>query len=217
MVPVRMSEEVKYRSRGADSLPSVKGSGRSVLRFQGEISSTLVRCVAVLGIIGFLGLIGRVVVSRSTKRSVTPVTGVSVGGSQWQYAERVDATGRKEFLARTVSTNELSFDFPYQHPQRGVLFLRKVDRRGTAVGLSIERGRFFCGIRNCFVNVQFDNGPVQRFLAYEPDDHSRTTLLINGAGFIPQLRRARTATVVAFSAGEVRALQFNVDGLRWLH
>ena len=145
------------------------------------------------------------------------MTGTRARGSQWQYAEDVDATGRMEPLARVMSTNALSFGFPYQRAQRGILFVRRANLRGMAVGLTIERGRFFCGIRGCFVNVQFDSGPVQRFRADETDDHSKTTLLINhGAGFIPQLRRAKTVTVVAaFFQGETGVLQFIVDGFRW--
>jgi len=191
---------------------------------QKRTSRAPVACLSVLGGVGCLGLIGLFVLvgifhsatsEVSPPSSTTPET-KSERGAQWTYRNDVDTMGRKESLAYVKSTNTLSFDFPYQGIQHGILLVRKSSYRGTNVAVQIERGQFLCGIRDCTVDVRFDNGPIQRFSAAEPSDHSTTTLFINNEPrFISQLRKAKLVRVEAtFFQEGTQALVFNVEAFR---
>jgi len=167
---------------------------------QKKTSPALIGC---LGLIGIVVLIGVFSSGSSDKRTAPSSSNPSVSspaeshtsqtksepGSQWSYSSDDDAMGRKRSFAFVTSTNTLSFDFPYQGSQHGTLTIRKSAQSGTDVVVRIERGQFLCGIDSCTVNVRFDTGPIQRFLASEPSDHRTTALFLNNEGrFISQLR-----------------------------
>jgi hypothetical protein len=137
-------------------------------------------------------------------------------GSQWEYWTHQDSMGRKRSNASVDSTNTLSFGFPYQGWQHGTLALRKSP--GLDALIRIERGQFICGYPGCSVNVRFDDGPIQRFLASEPDDHSTTTLFLlgNERRFAAQLLKAKAVHIEAtFYQEGSQILDFNVEGLKW--
>ena len=138
-------------------------------------------------------------------------------GSQWDYSSDEDAMGRKRMFARITSTNTLRFGSPYDGSQHGMLTIRRTSQSGTNVIVNIERGQFLCGIEECAVNVRFDAGPIQRFSASEPADHSSTVLFLNGeAGFITQLRKAKIVRIEAtFYQEGSRSLEFCADGFKW--
>ena len=138
-------------------------------------------------------------------------------GSQWDYSTNEDTMGRKQSFAIVESTNTLTFGFPYEGRQWGMLTIRRSARWGTNVLVRIERGQFLCGIEDCTVNVRFDSGPIQSFSAVEPADHSTTELFLhNEARFISQLRRAKVVRVeTTFYQEGSQTLEFNVEGFKW--
>jgi hypothetical protein len=174
--------------------------------------------LVVVGIFVMVGVFSGVGTQTATvSKTPAPAVATPEPGSQWSYTKEVDGMGREEFFARVESANALSFGFPYQGSQHGTLVIRRSGHWGTNVAVRIERGQFLCGIQNCAVNVRFDQGPIQRFSASEPDDHSTTTLFLNKESrFISQLRKAKVARVEAtFFQEGTQALQFNVDGFKW--
>jgi hypothetical protein len=138
-------------------------------------------------------------------------------GEQWTYAVKEDSMGRKSRLAQVKSSNSVEFDFPYQGVQNAALILRKHPQYGTEVILVLERAQFLCSsIEDCIVNVRFDDGPIQRFSAGEPSDHSTNKLFIHNAGtFISRLSKAKIVRMEPefYQAGR-RVSEFNVEGFR---
>jgi hypothetical protein len=114
-----------------------------------------------------------------------------------------------------LSSNTLNSAFPYQGEQHGVLAVR---RRSGALNviLSIKQGQFVCGFNNCDINVRFDSGPVKRFSASEPSDHSTTALFISGeSAFVAALRKAKVVRIEALFYQEgLKVLEFNVEGFK---
>jgi hypothetical protein len=146
--------------------------------------------------------------------SASPVAPIAKAG-QWIYSNSDDSMGRKRSLAQVKSENTLHLGFPYQGNQHGTLVLRNSARWGTDVMVNIERGQFLCRFDGCTVNVRFDDGPIQKYSASEPDDHSTTTMFLNNATrFISTLRKSKTVRVEAtyYQEGS-QTLEFNIEGL----
>jgi hypothetical protein len=138
-------------------------------------------------------------------------------GSQWGYSTDQDAMGRSRSFATVTSDNFLNFGFPYGGTQSGRLTIRKTTARGTEIMVAIEKGQFVCGIEDCTVYVRFDNGPVMRFSADEPSDHSTTILFLeNTSSFMAHLKQSKKVNVEAtyYQEGN-QSLQFNIENFRW--
>jgi hypothetical protein len=136
----------------------------------------------------------------------------------WTYFESDYEMGRGKIKqAGTKSTNTLSFNFPYQGPQQGVLGLRIHPKYGKDVILSIEKGQFLTGIDGCNVLVRFDDDQPITFWAKPAADHSTTMVFLNNyQQFVTNLKRAKKVKIEApyYQEGN-QILEFNVDGLKW--
>jgi hypothetical protein len=152
-------------------------------------------------------------VLRAGAETPTPSTPTS----KWTYSTTQDQMGRKQSSAIIVSSNTLEFHFPYQGDQNSTLMIRKSSQFGTSVMVMIERGQFLCGFQGCTANVRFDSGPIQRFSASGPSDHSTTVLFLNNeARFISQLRKARIVRIEpTFYHEGMQTLEFDTDGFKW--
>jgi hypothetical protein len=195
---------------------------------QKKTSPALIGCLGLIGVVVLIGVFrsGGGDKNTSPSSSSPSSSGVPAGStpqtkpeprSQWGYSTDDDTMGRKRSFAHVMSNNSLSFDFPYEGSQHGTLVIRKSPQWGTNVMVCIERGQFLCGIDQCIVNVRFDGGPIQRFSASEPSDHSTTTLFLRNEGrFVSQLRRAKVVRIEAtFYQEGSQALEFNVEGFDW--
>ena len=138
--------------------------------------------------------------------------------NNWKYLESDDQMGRGRIKqAQTVSTNTLSFNFPYQGAQHGMLYLRVHPRYGENVILAIEKGQFLTGIDGCNVIVRFDDDQPITFWATRPSDLSTTMVFLNNyQQFVKELMRAKKVKIEApyYQEGN-KVLEFNVDGLNW--
>jgi TonB family protein len=139
-------------------------------------------------------------------------------GLVWNYQDyRDELSGKTISTAWVKSDNTVVFDSPYDGPQRATLTLQSHPRHGKDAVLEIERGQFVCGYDDCFINVAFDDGDVQKFSANEAADHRSTILFIaNYARFIKQLRAAKEVRLAAtvYQEGSP-TFKFNVEGLNW--
>ena len=204
-------------------------------------SPVLLGCLGIVGVIVVLALIGSrsssSVRSTSSEDSSNAPTSASPTPSapdaplvkekvpvaapdrdaKWIYFSNEDSMGRKRTFATTVSTNKLEFDFPYHGAQDGRLIIRKEPQSGTNVIIRIERGQFLCQFDGCNVNVRFDDGPIQRFSASGPDDHSTTSLFLGSeTTFISRLRRSKKVRIESkFYQAGAKTLEFDVDGFNW--
>jgi hypothetical protein len=139
-------------------------------------------------------------------------------GLRWEYEESAEKMGRGTIKRATVrSLNEVEFDFPYRGPQRAELQLRSHPKYGKDVILSIDKGQFLCGFRNCQVSVRFDNGKAHNFSAVEPADHRSTTLFLRGYDrFLVSARKAKKVYIEAlFYQQGTRVFEFDISDLKW--
>jgi hypothetical protein len=137
--------------------------------------------------------------------------------NKWTY--RVDEdpmTSRKAKYAIIESENTVTFDFPYQGPQRGTLMLRDHPTYGRDVIFSIERGQLLCqSYSDCRIRVRFDEGNPERWNAVGPADNSSTSIFLrNEARFVQKLRasKALRLQVPVYQEGEPM-FEFRVGGL----
>jgi hypothetical protein len=116
--------------------------------------------------------------------------------SHWYSDDTPDQMGRPLSLRGVKSTNQLEFRFPYNGPQRGILWIGK---RGSEadVMLQIERGQFLC-FDTCAVAVRFDDEPIRRFSARGSFDYSTTQLHIRDQrAFLAALRKSQRVRIEA--------------------
>lgn len=125
--------------------------------------------------------------------------------------------GKKISFAVLESSNQITFDFPYNQVQRGTLQLRVHPRHGRDAILSVEKGQFLCSFDGCRVQVRFDDAEAVAFSASEPDSHDTTLLFIQGYDrFTKRLKAAKKVRIEAqfFQEGP-RTFEFDVEGLQW--
>lgn len=127
--------------------------------------------------------------------------------------------GKGEISTATVnSSNTISFEFPYNGPQKATLHIRKHPRYGKDVILSITKGQFLCSSVSdgCSVSVRFDDRKAERFSASEPSDNDSTAVFIKGYDrFVSALKKSKTVRIEAtfFHEGN-RVMEFNTEGFK---
>ena len=120
--------------------------------------------------------------------------------------------------ASILSSNTVSFGFPYQGPQHATLTLRTHPQYGKDVFFSIERGQILVRSYNDdTVTLRFDDHKPMRVRALEPKDNDSTTIFLVGYnGLVAQMKKAKTLRiqVPVYQEGEP-VFEFNVQGLNW--
>jgi len=123
---------------------------------------------------------------------VTP-TEPPAPGSQWFYDQREDDMGKGTIhRAMIVSSNTVSFDFPYSGEQHARLTLRTHPRYGKDIIFGIEKGQILChSYEDCTVLVRFDDKPPSNFSAVGAADNSTETIFIrNYSRFVENMLKA---------------------------
>lgn len=117
----------------------------------------------------------------------------------WHYYKEDDPMGGTDYTAQLSSRNTVSFDFPYQGEQRGILTLNTHPRYGKRVALSLENGQFLCSnYDGCRVQVRFDEGKAATYSATGAADYSTETIFLDGYDrFLSHLLRSSTLRVSA--------------------
>lgn len=155
---------------------------------------------------------------RENKASGTGAPQATDGASNWHYDEDHDAmTGKPARTATTISTNEITFPFPYGGPQRAGLTLRAHPRHGRDAILTFKSAQFNCGIDECRIMARFDDKPAVKFGASKPSDHSSNAVFIRDfARLVREIRGARRLRLEAeFYTAGIRTLEFDIAGLQW--
>lgn len=139
----------------------------------------------------------------------------------WTYSTQTDKVrGSQTYYARTVSTNRIHQDPPYDGGTSMSLTVRKHPEWGTDVVLTITEGQMMCpSYEGCSGMVRFDDGKPQRVSFAGPEDNSSDTVFVIGAkAFIAKLKKARKLTIekTLYEAGAPQ-FEFDVAGLKWSH
>jgi len=135
--------------------------------------------------------------------------------SKWKYrSEKDDMSDLLTSFATIETTNHITFDFPYEGPQKATLWLRNHPRVGKDAILSIEKGQFLCRIDECSVLIRFDDSKASIYSASEPSDGSTTDIFIsNFPRFYSMLKNSKKLRIEAeFYQEGRRVLDFDVSG-----
>lgn len=139
--------------------------------------------------------------------------------SGWVYSASPDKlTGKMTAYAEVKSANVVNFAFPYNGPQRGLLYVRKHPQHGQDVIFSIERGQLLCpAYDGCTIKIRFDDGAAETYSAAPAADNSTETLFIsNDKRFIAAMKKAKRVVVQVnvYQEGQ-QVFEFDAPGLRW--
>ena len=136
---------------------------------------------------------------------------------RWSYSVSTDRMTDKTIRTAAIeSENTVSFEFPYQGPQRGTLTLREHPTYGKDVIFTVDRGQILCNSfsDDCWVRVRFDDARAERWNAAGADSNSSEIIFIhNYASFLRRLRQARLVLIeVRFFQESPRTFGFEVGG-----
>jgi hypothetical protein len=135
---------------------------------------------------------------------------------KWAYTGPRAGMGRGATL---ISSNAVSFGFPYQGRPRAELILQDSPECGLEVTLKVERGQFVSSYTKNFVTVKFDDTELAKFAVGEPEDGKSRLLFIrpdDAELFTSHLRNAKSLKIETdFFQEAPRVFEFNVRGLNW--
>jgi len=139
----------------------------------------------------------------------------------WSYrASEPPMGGGTTYTAHLGSMNEFSLGFPYAGPQRGTIMLRQQGRAAPDVLISIERGQIMCHVRECSIDVRFDDGEARTFAAAAPASNDSDMVFVsNSRAFYSALKGADRVQIelVLFQEG-TRVIDFDTskfDEVKW--
>ena len=116
----------------------------------------------------------------------------------WRYSHSDYAMGKgRVHNAATLSTNSVSFSFPYAGAQRGTLFLRTHPEHGKDIILSIERGQFLVrSYEDDIALVRFDDGDPISCKVVGAEDHSTTSVFFRDYhGFVERMLKSKRVRI----------------------
>jgi hypothetical protein len=139
--------------------------------------------------------------------------------TEWTYDHHESEMGLGPVnTASILSSNTVSFDFPYRGAQHATLSIRSHPQYGKDIIFSIARGQILIrSYGNDTVSLRFDAGKPMRVRALEPKDHSSTTIFLMGYdNLVAQVKKSKILRiqVPVYQEGEP-VFEFNVSGLNW--
>ena len=139
--------------------------------------------------------------------------------SQWALQTTQDTmTGKPQKIARLVSTNTLSLEFPYQGENKARLMVRQHPSHGTDVMVSVDKGQMICNTTRCSALIKFDDQKPILFMGSEPSDLSSTAMFITDSRRFIELAKKSTKILIQidFYKNGLQTLEFEPDApLEW--
>jgi hypothetical protein len=136
----------------------------------------------------------------------------------WTYStERDEMRGAESRFAELEATNTIDLDFPYGE-QRGRILVRHSAKHGFDILVGVPSGQIMCNsFSNSYINVKFDDGPIQRFGCNDASDGSSNMIFVEGAkSFLGKLKQSKRAVVEAeFFQNGLQQMTFNTANLQW--
>lgn len=140
----------------------------------------------------------------------------SISQAKWEYDSRQDKMrGITMKFARTISTNQHKFKFPYHGGSRISLVIAKKNEEDR-IYLMISKGQFLCP-DVCQINVKFDSEEIQTYDASTSSDGSSNFLYINKSDeIISKLKKTKYLVIESefFNEGSCQ-FEFNISTLKW--
>lgn len=131
-------------------------------------------------------------------KAMLDAMGEPVVPPKWNYTTRKDSmSGDQFFTASVMSENTLSFGFPYEGVQHGMLLIRKHPTHGNEVIVSIQRGQILCNsYSSCPIRVAFDDGKPRTLRGTDAADGSTEYVFLPGfASLSRQIFKAKEMRV----------------------
>jgi len=139
--------------------------------------------------------------------------------SQWELETVQDAmTGKQKKIARLVSTNTLSLEFPYQGDNKARLMVRQHPSYGTDVMVSVDKGQMICNTSRCSAFIKFDDQKPILFSGSEPSDLSSKAMFINDSKRFIEMAKKSTKILIQidFYKNGLQTLEFEPNApLEW--
>lgn len=138
--------------------------------------------------------------------------------SNWQYSTSKDEMrGTESRYAQLNGSNTINLDFPYGE-QRGRILVRQSSQFGFDILVGVNSGQIMCSsYSRSFVNVKFDDGPIERYGCNDASDGTSNLIFIEGAkGFLRKLKKSKRVIVEAeFFQNGMQQMMFETAGLKW--
>lgn len=138
--------------------------------------------------------------------------------SKWAYFnDKDEMRGTESRYAQLEGSNTINLDFPYGE-QRGRMVVRQSAQFGFDILVGVESGQIMCNsFSRSYVNVKFDDGPIQRFGCNDASDGTNNMVFIEGAkGFLAKLKKSEKVIVEAeFFQNGMQQLAFDTANLKW--
>lgn len=138
--------------------------------------------------------------------------------SNWQYYnDKDEMRGTESRYAQLDGSNTINLDFPYGE-QRGRMTVRKSAQFGFDILVGVESGQIMCNsFSRSYINVKFDDGPIQRYGCNEASDGTSNMVFVEGAkGFLGKLKNSKKVIVEAeFFQNGMQQLAFDTANLKW--
>ena len=138
--------------------------------------------------------------------------------SNWQYYnDKDEMRGTESRYAQLDGSNTTNLDFPYGE-QRGRMTVRKSAQFGFDILVGVESGQIMCNsFSRSYINVKFDDGPIQRYGCNEASDGTSNMVFVEGAkGFLGKLKNSKKVIVEAeFFQNGMQQLAFDTANLKW--
>lgn len=138
--------------------------------------------------------------------------------SEWTYSsDKDEMRGAESRYAQLDAANTIHLDFPYGE-QRGQILVRQSAKYGFDILIGVPSGQVLCSsFQDTYINVKFDDGPIQRYRCTDARDGTSNMVFVQGAkGFLAKLMKSRQAIVeMEFFQNGVQQMTFHTANLKW--
>jgi len=135
----------------------------------------------------------------------------------WEYFEDEDKmTSANMYYAMVEANDLLDFDSPYDGGSKASFILRHKDSYGNAY-VKISKGQFIVHSDTKF-RIRFDNEKPKYYSVSSPSDGSSDLVFFEYYQLIDNIKKHKKMIVEAeFYREGMRAIEFNIENLKWKH
>lgn len=139
--------------------------------------------------------------------------------NNWAYDERPDKmTSKSIYLAQTISSTILDFEFPYDGGASAYLTIRNKDGFNKAY-VEMSKGQFLIHSSAKMWKVRFDQKDTDYYL-FNPasSGNSKIAFVSRSAEFIENVKKHKKVIIEAeFYQEGLRQMEFDISNLKWDH
>ena len=142
----------------------------------------------------------------------------ALANAQWQQDTFTDKMrGAENKTAALQSNNFVQLAFPYAGGSSLSIWLRDFPKQfGKDAMLVLSKGQIVCPIRDCTIEMKFDDGPIVRFAAQQAQSRSDTVFISDYHRFVQMLLKSRALTIEIYAwKNGLSQFEFDTAGLVW--